>query len=80
MVLGINDDFIGGDAKEATEEYDCTDMTQGVFKAYVVFFQIYVHPYSVVEELLAPYNIIQGYINQRHKPNQPQMVSIPKIW
>ncbi len=50
MALGINDDFICGDANEATdtkeatddkeaiEEYDCIDMTQGVFKAYAFFF------------------------------------------
>ena len=31
------DDFIDGDAKEATEGYDCTDTTRGVFKAYAVF-------------------------------------------
>ncbi len=40
MALGINVDFIGGDAKEATEEYDCIDTTRGVFKAYAFFFQI----------------------------------------
>ena len=27
-------DFINGDAMKATEEYDCTDKTRGVFKAY----------------------------------------------
>ncbi len=37
-ILEIIDDFIDGDAKGATEEYmyDCTDTTQGVFKAYAV--------------------------------------------
>ncbi len=43
MALGINDDFIGGeakeatDAKEATEEYNGKDTTRGVFKAYAFF-------------------------------------------
>ena len=31
MDPGIIDDFIGRDAKEATEEYDCTDIQLGVF-------------------------------------------------
>ncbi len=30
-IIAIFDDFIDGDAKEATEEYDCTGTTQGVF-------------------------------------------------
>ena len=33
-------DFIDGDAKKTTEECDCTDTTQGVFKAYAFFFHI----------------------------------------
>ena len=32
------DAFIDGDTKEETEEYDCTDTTWGVFKAYAFFF------------------------------------------
>ena len=36
--LGIIDDFIGGDAKEATEEYDCTDIRRGVFSKRMRFF------------------------------------------
>ncbi len=35
-VLEIIDAFIGGDAKEETEEYDCADTTRGVFKVYAV--------------------------------------------
>ncbi len=34
------DAFIDGDAKEETEEYDCTETTWGVFKAYA-FFVVY---------------------------------------
>ena len=38
LLLEIIDDFIDGDANEATEEYDCADTTQGVFKACVFFY------------------------------------------
>ncbi len=31
-------EFIDGDAKEETEEYDCRETTWGVFKAYAFFF------------------------------------------
>ncbi len=31
------DAFIDGDAKEETEEYDCTETTWGVFKAYAFY-------------------------------------------
>ena len=36
--FGIIDDFIGGDAKEATEEYDSTDIRRGVFLKRICFF------------------------------------------
>ncbi len=35
-ILEIIDEFINGDAKEATKEYNCTDRTQCVFKVYAV--------------------------------------------
>ena len=43
--LGIIDDFIGADAKEATEEYDCTDIPRGVFSKCMRFFilRLYQH-------------------------------------
>ena len=37
-LLKIIDDFINGDAKKATEEYDCTDTMLGVFKVNAVSF------------------------------------------
>ena len=41
LLLEIIDDYMDGDANEATEEYDCTDTTWGDFKAYryAFFFQ-----------------------------------------
>ncbi len=36
-LLEFIDAFIDGDAKEETEEYDCTETTWGVFKAYAFF-------------------------------------------
>ncbi len=35
-LMEIIDDFIDGDANEATEEYDCPDTMRVVFKAYAV--------------------------------------------
>ncbi len=32
------DALIDGDAKEETEEYDCTETSWGVFRAYAFFF------------------------------------------
>ena len=47
--------MMDGAAKEAAEEYDCTDTTPGVFKAYVFFLfkiqQIVITHYTVT---LAP--------------------------
>ena len=38
MGIGRILDHINEDVKEATEAYDCTDTTWGVFKAYAVSF------------------------------------------
>ena len=60
LLLEIIDDFIDGDANEATEEYDCTDMTQGVFKSYAFFLFIK----EVVTYMLC-------YFSTRCSNNQP---------
>ena len=38
-LLEFFDAFIDVDAKEETKEYDCTETTWGVFKAYAFFFK-----------------------------------------
>ncbi len=40
--LEIINEAIDGAAKEATEEYDCTDMTQGVSKVFFFAFRLMV--------------------------------------
>ncbi len=47
------DAFIDGDAKEETEEYDCTETTWGVFKAYTFFYyHIYNYGQADLENLV----------------------------